>query len=342
MTENKLTQSIFRKVKKDDKYAQISNELINDRSISFKALGIATYILSKPDDWQVYISDLIRDSDKEKSVRSGINELISKKYMQRYRVFDDDTKKVHHWETLISEIPFDDNQIISSVKEKYLRDPDGKIVNKKITIGTFERLIPIVLERHVELLSQKGKIAQDNRSKNSKNLLSQKVQVGKLQVEKEGQLILNTTNTNFTNTETSSSSNKKDCEVNLVTEFELNICELKKTTKPKFEIIIEKNNKDMIMGVIEECANSNVKSFKGFESAFISYVERNCKTREDVIKAADEYRKNKKIKQTFNKKKNDIKKCPEGFDNFKPRQCDYDSLENKLLGWDKIESDFIE
>ena len=40
--------------------------------------------------------------------------------------------------------------------------------------------------------------------------------------------------------------------------------------------------------------------------------------------------------------KNDIKKCPEGFDNFKPRQYDYDSLENKLLGWDKIESDFIE
>ena len=29
---------------------------------------------------------------------------------------------------------------------------------KKITIGNFERIVPIVIEREVELLSQKGKI----------------------------------------------------------------------------------------------------------------------------------------------------------------------------------------
>ena len=334
MTTNKLTQSIFRKVKKYDKYAQISNDLINDRSISFKALGIATYILSKPDDWQVYISDLIRDNDKEKSVRSGINELIEKKYMQRYRVYDAETKKVHHWETLISETPFEDEEIISVVREKYLKDDNGEIINKKITIGNFERIVPIVIEREVELLSQKGKIGINNDKKESKKLLSQNLQVAKLKVENEGQLILNTTNTNSTNTKISSSSSKTD-EINLVKEFEENICELKKTTKPKFYKLAEENNSDMVLAVIEECANTSVASYKGFEVAFTSYLERNCKTKEDVIKAAAEYRIKKKVKRTYRKKSNDTGQYPKKFNNFEPRQYDYDSLEKKLLGWDE-------
>lgn len=336
MTTNNSFQSIFRKVKKDDKYAQISNDLINDRSISFKALGIATYILSKPDDWQVYISDLERNTDKEKSVRSGIKELIDKKYMQRYRVYDIETKKIHHWETLVSETPFPDSDLISVVKEKYLKDSNGKIITKKLTIGSFERYVPIVLERQVELLSQKSNIGSNLECNNNKKLLSQNVQVGKLQIENEGQLILNNTNTKNTNIKISSSSK------NLMEEFENNICELKKTTRPKFQKIINENNEDMILAVIEECAVTNVRSYKGFEVAFTSYVKRNCKTGEDVIRAAAEYRKikktNKSHKKKVKEKSNDP--SPEKFNNFIAREYDYDTLEKRLLGWNKEKSDF--
>ena len=73
--------TIIRKVIKEKKYAQIDNDLINNRNLSFKALGILTYILSKPDDWQIYISDLIRENDGEKSVRSGLNELINARFV---------------------------------------------------------------------------------------------------------------------------------------------------------------------------------------------------------------------------------------------------------------------
>lgn len=124
--------TIIRKVIKEKKYAQIDNDLINNRTLSFKALGILTYILSKPDDWQIYISDLIRENDGEKSVRSGLNELINARFVQRYRVFDMDTGKVHHWETLVSETPFEDSELISSVKEKYLKNEKGQIINQNL------------------------------------------------------------------------------------------------------------------------------------------------------------------------------------------------------------------
>ena len=80
-TNIKTDSTVIKRVVKEAKYAQIDNDLINNRELSFKALGIMTYILSKPDDWQIYISDLCRDKDGEKSVRAGLNELKDKKYI---------------------------------------------------------------------------------------------------------------------------------------------------------------------------------------------------------------------------------------------------------------------
>ena len=91
------------------------------------------------------------------------------------------------------------------------------------------------------------------------------------------------TNTDLNNTNTSSSSRE------LIKEFENNICQLKKTTKPKFQKIINENNKDMVLAVIDECTNTNVKSYLGFEVAFNSYIKRNCKTKEELPKEAREY-----------------------------------------------------
>lgn len=78
MATNNSTNGVIKRAVKEVKYAQIDNDLINNRELSFKALGIMTYILSKPTDWEVYISDLCRDKDGEKSVRAGLKELIEK------------------------------------------------------------------------------------------------------------------------------------------------------------------------------------------------------------------------------------------------------------------------
>lgn len=309
MEKNIQTQSIFKKVKKDDKYAQISNELISDRNLSYKALGIATYILSKPEDWQVYISDLVRNNDGERSVRNGIKELIEHRYMQRYRVFDKDTGKVHHWETLVSEEPFAEKDLISSVKETYLKDEEGNIVNKKISIKSFERYIPIVLNREVVLHVQNSKVENNNEDLlHVQNVQVENVDVENLHVENEGQLILNNTKTNFsTNTNSSSSSKDKSY---LVEWFMESICELKKTTMPKFQKYVHDYDYDFIAAIITHGEETGAKSFKWFETTIESYIEKNIVTADGVVQAIKDYRESKRKAKNRALKDKDEKVSP--------------------------------
>ena len=288
-TNIKTDSTVIKRVVKEAKYAQIDNDLINNRELSFKALGIMTYILSKPDDWQIYISDLCRDKDGEKSVRAGLNELKDKKYMQRYRVYDMDTGKVHHWETLVSETPFEDSEIISSVKEKYFKDTEGKIVNKKIKIKSFERSVPIVIEREITLLSQKGKV--ENKNKNF--LLSQNVQVENLQVENAGQQILNPfTNTDpFTKTDISSNSKGENSHLSFQNRYEKIIGKkLGATTLPKFQDHIKNFRADLIESILVYAEETNAKSYNWFESVIGNCIRKGITTGEQFIVDINAYR----------------------------------------------------
>lgn len=288
-TNIKTDSTVIKRVVKEAKYAQIDNDLINNRELSFKALGIMTYILSKPDDWQIYISDLCRDKDGEKSVRAGLNELKDKKYMQRYRVYDMDTGKVHHWETLVSETPFEDFEIISSVKEKYFKDTEGKIVNKKIKIKSFERSVPIVIEREITLLSQKGKV--ENKNKNF--LLSQNVQVENLQVENAGQQILNPfTNTDsFTKTDISSNSKGENSHLSFQNRYEKIIGKkLGATTLPKFQDHIKNFRADLIESILVYAEETNAKSYNWFESVIGNCIRKGITTGEQFIVDINAYR----------------------------------------------------
>jgi hypothetical protein len=288
-TNIKTDSTVIKRVVKEAKYAQIDNDLINNRELSFKALGIMTYILSKPDDWQIYISDLCRDKDGEKSVRAGLNELKDKKYMQRYRVYDMDTGKVHHWETLVSETQFEDSEIISSVKEKYFKDTEGKIVNKKIKIKSFERSVPIVIEREITLLSQKGKV--ENKNKNF--LLSQNVQVENLQVENAGQQILNPfTNTDsFTKTDISSNSKGENSHLSFQNRYEKIIGKkLGATTLPKFQDHIKNFRADLIESILVYAEETNAKSYNWFESVIGNCIRKGITTGEQFIVDINAYR----------------------------------------------------
>lgn len=301
-TNIKTDSTVIKRVVKEAKYAQIDNDLINNRELSFKALGIMTYILSKPDDWQIYISDLCRDKDGEKSVRAGLNELKDKKYMQRYRVYDMDTGKVHHWETLVSETPFEDSEIISSVKEKYFKDTEGKIVNKKIKIKSFERSVPIVIEREITLLSQKGKV--ENKNKNF--LLSQNVQVENLQVENAGQQILNPfTNTDpFTKTDISSNSKGENSHLSFQNRYEKIIGKkLGATTLPKFQDHIKNFRADLIESILVYAEETNARTYQWFEDRINDCLRKGITTGEQFTDDINAYRekqrqaKNRAIKE---------------------------------------------
>lgn len=290
MEKNVVESNVIRRVKKESQFAQISNEIINNKGLSYKALGILTYILAKPDDWQVYMSDLIREGvDGEKSVRNGLNELIEKKYVQRYRVYNKTTGKVHHWETLVSETPFDDNELISSVKEEYVLDKEDKIVYQKITLGSFERYVPMVLNREVTLLSQNGNVEK----KEEKITTLPKGTSRKPTSRKGSTTNTNITNTDFlTNTEFSNSSSKGNTPAPihpLVEMFNESICELKKTTTPKFMSYVEKYDSKFIETIIAYCETQGAKSYTYFARTIESYISKDILTAEDLEQSIQGY-----------------------------------------------------
>lgn len=81
------------KVHKQKNFSIISNIPLNDKSISFKAKGIWAYLMSKPEDWEVRISNLINTSTEGRdAIYSGIKELVNAGYMNKIQHRDESGK----------------------------------------------------------------------------------------------------------------------------------------------------------------------------------------------------------------------------------------------------------
>ncbi|BCU51793.1 hypothetical protein JCM2421_05650 [Staphylococcus auricularis] len=81
--------TIFRIHKESGNFVTVNKDFINDSNLSWKAKGILLYLLSKPDDWQIYETELVKHSiDGLSGVKSGIKELEETGYIQRNRKRD--------------------------------------------------------------------------------------------------------------------------------------------------------------------------------------------------------------------------------------------------------------
>lgn len=78
-------------IKKYDKnYTIVSNDVVRDAELSWKAKGIFVYLWSMPDDWDFYEIEVSKHAtDGRSSLRSGLKELEDKGYMKRKRVRND-------------------------------------------------------------------------------------------------------------------------------------------------------------------------------------------------------------------------------------------------------------
>lgn len=99
--------AIIRKGKgKENPYSQVSNKIINDPNLSAKAKGILIYILSKPDDWQIYEVDIVNHfKDGRDSISAGIKELVKARYIYRERTRDENGR-LSNYEYVVYEEPF--------------------------------------------------------------------------------------------------------------------------------------------------------------------------------------------------------------------------------------------
>ena len=77
---------------KENLYVQIFKGSIEDPELSLKGKGLLAYLLTKPDDWQIYIKQLARQLKESKNtVGRVLNELIDNGYCTRRRNCDPKT-----------------------------------------------------------------------------------------------------------------------------------------------------------------------------------------------------------------------------------------------------------
>lgn len=80
--------SVLRKQQKGS-YTNIDNDLIDDGRLSFRARGIAAYLMSKPDDWEIRINHLTAHAQEGKAaIQSAIRELAELGYLMRERFYN--------------------------------------------------------------------------------------------------------------------------------------------------------------------------------------------------------------------------------------------------------------
>lgn len=87
-------------------FTVISNAVIEDRRLSYKARGLLIFILSKPDHWRTNMKHLAaQSSDGYYSVQSGMAELAAAGYIERIKVQDTAGRWSTH--TIVRDTPVD-------------------------------------------------------------------------------------------------------------------------------------------------------------------------------------------------------------------------------------------
>lgn len=77
---------IIRSKKPTEAFTVISNSIIGDHSLSWKARGLLIFLLSKPDHWTTSAAHLTNmGPDGRDSVRTGLQELEARGYLVRAR-----------------------------------------------------------------------------------------------------------------------------------------------------------------------------------------------------------------------------------------------------------------
>lgn len=84
-------------------FTTMHNEVIQDKKLSFKAKGVLLYLISRPDNWEFYESDISNQStDGKDAVRTALMELIREGFLERKRIKKADGT-FSGWEYLVSE-----------------------------------------------------------------------------------------------------------------------------------------------------------------------------------------------------------------------------------------------
>lgn len=105
---------------KSNPYVMVNKTCLQDNDLSWKAKGLHTYLMSLPDDWQIYLDDLKNRSKDGRDATSNIlRELISRGYVKRTARRDPATNKLlGGFDYEVYEIPLDEPQKLKPRKSE--------------------------------------------------------------------------------------------------------------------------------------------------------------------------------------------------------------------------------
>ncbi len=129
-----------------ESYSVMANHCLRNKSLSAKAKGIFAYIMSLPEDWKLYRTELTNHfTDGKDSIRSGFDELIQAGYIiatesrdvtGRMAGWDYDIYEIPHTEKPTAENPPSDNPPLLST------DIQPSTDSTKTSMGSSEESIP--------------------------------------------------------------------------------------------------------------------------------------------------------------------------------------------------------
>jgi hypothetical protein len=130
-------KTIVRVVKNKDNPYVMLNKYFLDREpeMSWKAKGMLTYLLSKPDNWTIMVCDLIKKaSDGKDAVYSGLKELQKNKYIYYQKVRDERGRIIKH-EYLVYETPYTENPEMDNPEMEKPDTDNPPLLNNDIPIN---------------------------------------------------------------------------------------------------------------------------------------------------------------------------------------------------------------
>lgn len=85
-----MSDTYFVREKKERNYTVMDNTFIKDTSLSAKAKGVMSFLLSLPDDWKLKTSELHRYfADGATAIRTAVKELLEHGYLYREQLLDE-------------------------------------------------------------------------------------------------------------------------------------------------------------------------------------------------------------------------------------------------------------
>ena len=121
-----------RLIKKDHgNYTNVSNVLVRDSRLTWKARGIFLYLWSQADNWQFYVKELLtHDPEGKESLQNGLKELEEYGYLQRINRHSDKSGKFGGLEWILDDTPANGQNSQNSGKKSGLPS-GGKTVQRE-------------------------------------------------------------------------------------------------------------------------------------------------------------------------------------------------------------------